>query len=357
MLQLGASFNNNMNCLACGKVIKYQGEKLTCVLCKVNYHYLCLNITTATFNSNKTEWNKSWSCTDCSNVNRRKRGDDTPVRVNQSNPKGCSTENPVPSLSALVKDYDTTTMKPDTLNAILDKLSVIERQFSAIGMIQSDLSFIKNDVADLKQTLNAQLEVLSGRVNGIETRVEVLEKYKSDICDLKAELQTMRDDQRKNEQWVRRSNIQINGVPEAKGENLMNIVSTLATVSGFALNPNVDIDFVTRVAVKNDSDAKVTKPIILKMQSRYKKDDFISALRKVKNLAATHLGFHGNQNRVHINDHLSTFNKALLNKARGLAKEKGYAYCWVRNCTIMVRRTEKSPILFITSEESLKKIS
>lgn len=102
-------------------------------------------------------------------------------------------------------------------------------------------------------------------------------------------------------------------------------------------------------------ESKKPKPIILKMQSRYKKDDFLVSLRKLKNITAGDIGFTGVTSRIYFNDHLSSRNRQLFQRAKLIAKEKNYAYCWVRNCTIMVRKTDKSPVLHITSEDSLKK--
>ncbi|CAH2215767.1 jg6620 [Pararge aegeria aegeria] len=85
----------------------------------------------------------------------------------------------------------------------------------------------------------------------------------------------------KNEQWVRRSNIQINGIPKRKDENLVNVITNLAKKSGYKLDPARNIDFVTRIAVKNDVDNSYPKPIIIKLLSRYKKDDLLSCLRRL----------------------------------------------------------------------------
>ncbi|OWR49283.1 zinc finger DNA binding protein [Danaus plexippus plexippus] len=186
---------------------------------------------------------------------------------------------------------------------------------------------------------------------------DTVKKWTERIVNIESSVKSVNERIDNFEQWVRFSNIQINGIPQKKGENLINIVKLLAERSNFKLCPDTDIDFVTRVATKNDLDIKKPKPIIVKMQARYKKDDFLSSLRKLGSIKASDIGFPGVQNQIYVNDHLSTCNKALLREPKRLSKEKGYVYCWVRNCTIMVRRTDNSPVLHITSEESLKKIS
>lgn len=242
------------------------------------------------------------------------------------------------------------------LNEISSKVSHMQAEMSAIKIIQQDLQQVRSDISELKATFNTKLDHLNNRMDDIDTRVSAVEHLGKDVEELKSQVKELLNERYKNEQWVRRSNIQINGIPEKAGENLLKIVKCLADHSGFSLNPESDIDFATRVAVKNDTDQKKTKPIIVKMQSRYKKDDFLSSLRKMKHMKASDIGFLGSDSRVYFNDHLSAQNKYLLQKAKIKAKEKNYAFCWVRNCTIMVRKSDKSPVIHITTEESLNKI-
>ena len=205
--------------------------------------------------------------------------------------------------------------------------------------------------------IESSVNCLTERMNDFDQELSKLNNYCTEVDDLKLKIKELSENSIRSDQWVRRSNIQINGVPYKKGENLIQIVKTLASKSNFPINVDTDVDFVTRVAVKNDTTDSKPRPIILKMQARYKKDDFLSSIRKLKGLLATDIGFTGINNPIYVNDHLSTYNKALLNNARRRSKEKGYMYCWVRNCTVMVRKTHNSPVIHISSNDCLKKIS
>ncbi|XP_061385289.1 uncharacterized protein LOC133320670 [Danaus plexippus] len=186
--------------------------------------------------------------------------------------------------------------------------------------------------------IESSVKSVNQRIDNFEVELSKIDSLQAELNNLKTLIKDLKESHSKDEQWVRRSNIQINGIPQKKGENLINIVKLLAERSDFKLCPDPDIDFVTRVAAKNDSDIKKPKPIIVKMRARYKKVDFLSSLRELGSIKASDIGFPGLE-------------------AKRLSKEKGYVYCWVRNCTIMVRRADNSPVLHITSEESLKKIS
>lgn len=77
-------------------------------------------------------------------------------------------------------------------------------------------------------------------------------------------------------------------------------------------------------------------------------------MRKLK-LKACDLGFSGNSS-IHFNEHLTSANKALLKRAKEVAKERNYTYVWVKNCSVMVRRSDTSPVIHISNVMDLNKI-
>ncbi|XP_063529580.1 uncharacterized protein LOC134740857 [Cydia strobilella] len=158
------------------------------------------------------------------------------------------------------------------------------------------------------------------------------------------------------EQWARRSNIEIQGIPEAKNENLLDIFSNLTKMAGFPINVDTDIDFITRVAPMS-SDTKKTKAIVVRFLARYKKDDCLNRLRKLRDLKACDVGFAGNNSPIYFNDHLTKVNKLLLKDAKRIARDNGYKWVWVKVTVhfIMVRRNDTSAVINILSSEDLKK--
>ncbi|XP_052743482.1 uncharacterized protein LOC128199177 [Bicyclus anynana] len=349
-------------CEGCSKQIK--DFALVCCKCKKCYHARCLNINTAQLN--KIKRCSNWTCPAC--PTKAVRHDDTPVKGGvepeedtsgsdaesddrASNPRSCGALTP----TIMVTDShpaDTNSL----FNTISLQMSVLQNKMTTLETIKNELANIKTDIADIKNNISTRIDEMENRVLEVETKLATLSDLQNELITLKEKVNCMLENNIKNDQWVRRSNIQINGIPHKKDENLIKVIANLAEKCGYSLDPKTDIDFVTRVAVKNDVDSSYPKPIIVKLLSRYKKDDLLSCLRRLKDLKASDVGFPGNQNRVYINDHLSSYNKMLLQKAKLMAKEKKYSYCWVRNCTVMVRQNDNSKIIHITSEESLKKI-
>lgn len=330
-----------MDCGKCAEVLNSEAL-IKCNLCHGTFHYVCVGMNEMEFKKILPMNKIKWKCPSCKSGKKNSNNSSTTARSEYS------------SSHSIIN---------------IDANSIMEHIDTKFDALQLTIDSLKTDV-------NSQLMILSTKVSAWEARISGLVstmssvneeisnlkdenvKLKQELDDMRSNMNNISESNHRNEQWVRRSNIQINGVPEKKNENLLSLVKNLAVRCNFTINMDTDIDFVTRIAVKNDVDNKTPKPIILKMQSRYKKDDFLLSLRKLKNCTAGEIGISGTQSskRIFFNDHLSARNKHLLREAKRLAKEKAYAYCWVKNCTVMVRRSDQSPIIHVTSIASLNKI-
>ncbi|CAG9783468.1 unnamed protein product [Diatraea saccharalis] len=337
----------------CGTCNDTVGHGSECSTCKRRYHFGCGGISERGFNRLGSRRDK-WICSNCRDTNVTHSEDASPSATSSRTPVVAKTTlGPKMKLSEV--DNGQPSDHDETLKDILAIVTGLQTEFQSFHRIESDLKQVKADVADLKASLDSRIDDISDRVSNLESRISAVENAKTELDHLKKIINVLVEDNNRSEQWVRRSNIQINGIPFKSGENLINVTKRLADRCSFPLK-DTDIDFVTRIAVKDHND-KRPKPIILKMQSRYRKDEFLAAIRNLKNIKASDLGFGSSDSRVYANDHLSTKNKFLLRQAKMKSKEKNYAFCWVRNCTIMVRKNETSPVLHINSEDSLKKIT
>ncbi|XP_045455318.1 uncharacterized protein LOC123664999 [Melitaea cinxia] len=224
-------------------------------------------------------------------------------------------------------------------------------------IISTELSPIREEIAAFKQSISfmsSQYESLCKKIDMMDSEVKTLQATKTAVGEIKSSIIELESQVNNREQWARRSNVEIYGVPERKGENLMHILECVSKRIDFPLDISRDVDFVTRVASKNNN-SKRTKPIIVRFLARYKKDDFLSLARKFK-FSADDLGFKDDNSKIFFNDHLTSVNKSLLQRVKVRAKENKYLYTWVKNCAIMVRRTDTSPIIHISSVSDLNKI-
>ncbi|XP_037961356.2 uncharacterized protein LOC119690422 [Plutella xylostella] len=186
---------------------------------------------------------------------------------------------------------------------------------------------------------------------GLHDRVSAIEEIKEVLKVTQSSVDTLQQEAIDKDQWSRLNNVEIKGVPVKNGENLFNIVASLGEHINLPIQ-NSQINFVTRVPIFNSNE----KSILLGFVNRYVKEDFVAAARRSKALIASDLGFSNCDQRIYVNDHLSPGNKKLLTKAKQSAKEKNYAYIWVKHAKIHIRKNDSSPVLIIKCLSDLNKL-
>ncbi|CAH0724909.1 unnamed protein product, partial [Brenthis ino] len=311
-----------------------------------------------------------WTCPACSSKQPKTvKNDNTPVRMPAR--KQCDTDNlnvtvrnknvkkQSPSGSSVSVIENSTDSSCDLRSFIRQEISELKRdlEFSFKNFINSELKIIKDEVQEIKMSI----AFINNKYDEMKERFEIYDKcltsvnsLSNDIGILKSSLAKLEHENNVRDQWARRSNIEICGIPEKKNENLFEVIEHISEHVKFSFNKS-DIDFIPRVAPSN-KDFKKPKPIIVRFLSRYNKDDFLSKTKQLKSLKACDLGFPSSQSLIFFNDHLTSLNKSLLRQVKIKAKDNNYRFVWVKNCSIMVRKSESSPILHINNTADLFKI-
>lgn len=150
------------------------------------------------------------------------------------------------------------------------------------------------------------------------------------------------------EQYSRKNNIEIKGIPFTKGEDCLAIVQTIGDKIGCLLTRS-DVDIVHRVP-----SASNTKHLIARFCSRDKKAEFVSKARKAR-LQTKDIGFHALESHpVYVNEHLTAENKKLFAMALNRKKEMKWQYLWTDDCRIKARKTDDSRVYVIRDERDLR---
>ncbi len=132
----------------------------------------------------------------------------------------------------------------------------------------------------------------------------------------------------RSEQYSRRNNVRITGIPETKGENTDKLILDLAKSIGENLSPG-DIDVSHRVPRYPPSSQTQSRPIIVMFVSNASKRSLMSQRSKLKHVSKG--------NRVFINEDLTRTWAKLAKEARGLVKEKRVESSWVTGGVIIIK--------------------
>jgi hypothetical protein len=137
------------------------------------------------------------------------------------------------------------------------------------------------------------------------------------------------------EQYNRKHNIEIDGIPLKNDETMPDIVGTLSNIIGEPVNYQVDIQAAHRVPTKRKSGIK---PIVVQFSNRQKRDAFLLKAKKIK-IKSTAFVNNVPETFVYVNEHLTPFNRELLYKSKQL-KLNGYKYVWPKDSKILAKKTD-----------------
>ncbi|VVC99735.1 unnamed protein product [Leptidea sinapis] len=152
------------------------------------------------------------------------------------------------------------------------------------------------------------------------------------------------------------NNVEISGLQENNGENLLHVVITLAQKIGFSLEER-DIVNAYRLGARInavESRGAVSKAtrrpraIVVRLTRRYLRDKFLHVARVRRGVDTTGMGLGGEPRRFYVNEHLTRVTRKLFYLAREeLARQRNWRFVWC---------DQKSSVHVIRSEQDISKV-
>lgn len=346
--------SKHITCAGCLKTVKGK-QFLKCINCDKTYDLLCAGVSEKRYKNLYCavggDRKSVWTCPEC--INKKPKGDttNTPVRRNDSRERS-SEETPedsppigdnvtLRSNRMVNADGDLTDLiKKEIRNAIRAEMAPMNEK---LFELQSSVQYISNQYDALIKTTNTIMQDYKNMESNNE-------RLHSMISSLNLRINVL-------EQHLRENNLEIQGVPEQKNENIVTIVNRIADVVSHKLKDE-DLLNCTRVAHKN-KDNKNPRAIIVQLRSNRCRDEFYSAVARYNRshpsgkLGSFLLDYTGPNSPIYVSEHLSPANKSLHAATRAKAKELAYKFVWVRNGRIFMRKNETSPFIHIRSEQTL----
>lgn len=371
--------SKNITCAGCRSIVDSR-EYLKCIKCCKYYDLPCANIfDRKIYTAMNKEQKAKWTCHECRSKQPKLGNVNTPVRnikdgeVNSSNlhdddagltnvtfrRKQCGEEQKTPTCSP--GSASCTFNRDDAfVSAISDKvLKAIKSELPGMisSILKTELNSIKNDLIEFRQSVDFLSTMHDEMKNMMETLVKDNAMLSKENTVLKTQLSDLSERLNNLEQHLRENNLEIQGVPEHRNEDLPNLIHQCSKVIGHNLQEG-DIIKCTRVA-KLNKESKYPRAIIVKFNSVRNRDNFYSAVHRYNKsnpsnkLNTALLGIAGDKMAVYVSEHLSPTNKSLHAAARKKAKEQGYKFIWIKNGRIFVRKTIDSKYILIKGSDSL----
>lgn len=179
--------------------------------------------------------------------------------------------------------------KPNSDTAlILSKLDSIQQEMVATRNQQNEFAKSLELFGDKVDDFNKKIEIFDQKLRDVPKLQQAMIDVNSEVTQLKSEIDNL-------QQYLRKQNLEIQGVPEGKEENIQAIFDKILSVLEIPSDNAYDAGH--RVPHFNRND-KNPRSIIIKVTSRCLKDNIIAAIRKRRGLQASDIGFSGSNNKI-----------------------------------------------------------
>lgn len=224
-----------------------------------------------------------------------------------------------------------------------NSLGGVEAMMKAIDLLRTELSACTQEIASFRQemcTIRSSVAEFNRRLDDFDERITKIEngkKIDTTDGDIIAQL---REDLNERDQELLQNDIEITGITELNGENLLQIVNLVASKLGVNIEDR-DVVSVQRAGPRRataSSELPRARAICVRLARRTLRDEFLQAARVRRGADTTGFNIDTQPRRFYVNERLTRVNRSLFYAARAKAKEAGWRYVWTRDGRIFTRR-------------------
>ncbi|CAG5054408.1 unnamed protein product [Parnassius apollo] len=269
---------------------------------------------------------------------------------------------------------DTYKSTPNSKNNSADNTTE-ELKFDLVLEIRSELKAIREEVHECRLEISefkATLSAFEIRMSEIETRISALENKNSQMASssntsaLEDTITELKVQLNNRDQELLSNDVEIFGITELGGENIMSTVTVLSTKLVITLDKRAIVN-VERVGLArrnrvegstcdDDLSSMRTRIIAVRFARRATRDEWLRAARVRRNLSTKDIDVTGKPSSIYINERLTRANRHLFFLARQEGKKRDWKYVWSKDGRILVRKDSGERAFHIRSEKGLSKI-
>lgn len=307
--------------------------------CKALYHRQCVNLSSS-------QSIKNWLCPCCLVNVPRKDNTNTPV-------KQLGTEDPEFSTQRvdICEDQDLVLQE---IRSLRQEMNDFRKEF---GSFRTEIQSEIQDLRGMYQACDSKIEHFAERIENHESRLIAIETSCKEIPILKLQIHDLILELQNKEQMSLKNDIEISGLPEHRGENIMQITGLIMKKIGITIDERdiVEAHRVGRVQPEEDT-GKRPRPIIVRFTRRAVHEQVLRSARTRRHISASDIGVVGATRPIFINERLTKQNRLLFGLARSLCKQHKWKFAWTREGIIFLRESDGKPAFRIRCEQDFKKL-
>ena len=235
-----------------------------------------------------------------------------------------------------------------TLKSMQNDIATLIANFALLNATatknQEEIAISKNKNNELQQEVDT-LKASAEGGNNDNTLADEIESLKKQLSEI--------------DQYLRINNLEIVGLPEPRhGEGdqeedeteeelILDALNTLHGLSAPIRPEDIDISHPLNTRRRDGKNVHVVKFI-----SRKKKAEIFT-----KKKSETNRNYKFRGNNVFINEHLSPKNRSLFATANEKKRTLGFKHLWTRGGTVLMRKTDESPVFTITCEDDFAAVN
>lgn len=250
-------------------------------------------------------------------------------------------------------------------------VSSVTSQATTTEFLRGMLEEMRSEISSQLKGFRKEFVELSDSVKFISDKIDesnklmkqmgeeftVLKKENEDLrtanAGLTRQVSTLKDKIATMEQYSRKDNLEISGLPVTPNEDIMTLIKDIGDSVGVDISEG-DISTAHRVPTFHKNR---TPSIVVRFVRRSSRDTVLQKYKEKKGgLTARDINQAFPQQRVYINEHLSPENKVFLSDLKAKCKEVGYAYAWFRDGKFFVRRSQGESCRKIMNYEDIKNL-
>lgn len=271
----------------------------------------------------KTRSFKDWKCKDCRNTSS------APSSVEST------------SCTSLTKDYFVSVLENFKFE-VFKELKIFRGEVEELSTSVKFLSDKMDESTKLLKEVKSELATVKKENEELKIKNAAMS---SDVCSLKDKIRSL-------EQYTRKNNIEISGLPVTARENVVDLVKDVGVSLGLDFHAT-DISAAHRVPSYN---RERTPALIVQFINRTSRDDWLKRFREKKGLTAHQVNSAFPHQNIYINEHLSPDNKVFLANLKSKCKEVGYSFAWCRDGKFFVRRAQGERFKRINTYDDVEKL-
>ncbi|PSN52762.1 hypothetical protein C0J52_07490 [Blattella germanica] len=173
----------------------------------------------------------------------------------------------------------------NTLNQEI--VTLIKSMFNKLNKsVCETLTEVKNEVCELKKTVEFVSEKFDSLKSEILALKDEVKTVKSEITSLKSENLLLRFQMQDLQQYSRRGNIVINGIPETSNENVYDVLDNVADIiQAKDLNNSISVAHRLPTRMKGKE-----RPIVVRFAFRHSRNEWIRRFKEEASHDSSGLG-------------------------------------------------------------------